>query len=87
MEDLKIKLFESGTVKEYNILFTFECEELGKSYIAFTDDDMEKNGERVIYIAYYNPDKDISELEPVTDEEELKMAEDVLHQVMNSQAN
>ena len=31
----KIKLYgEDGNVREYNVLFTFDCEELGKSYIA-----------------------------------------------------
>ena len=83
MEDLKIKLFDSGSTVEYKILFTFECEELGKNYIAFTKEELETQGEKIIYIAYYDPDKDLTELEPVTDEEELKMAEDVLKQVMN----
>ena len=39
MEDLKIKILdESGNLVEHKILFTFECEELGKNYIAYEDE-------------------------------------------------
>ena len=72
-------LDDNGNLIEHNILFTFECEELGKSYIAYEDNSKE---EKNICVASYNPEVDLNKLEPVTDEEELKMVNDVLNQIM-----
>lgn len=78
MEDLKIKILdESGKLVEHKILFTFECEELGKNYIAYEDVEKEQ-----ICVGSYDPELDLNKLEPVTDPEELKMVEDVLNQIM-----
>lgn len=78
MEELKIKLLEeSGKLVEHKLLFTFECEELGKSYIAY-----EGNSQEEICVASYNPEEDLNKLEPVTDPEELKMAQDVLNEIL-----
>ena len=78
MEELKIKLLdESGNLVEHKILFTFECEELGKSYIAY-----EGKLQNEICVASYNPEEDLNKLEPLTDPEELKMVQDVLNQIM-----
>ena len=85
MEQTNIKLYEAnGNAVDYKILFTFECEELGKNYIAFTKDEYDELGKKIVYIAYYDPEKELNELEPVKDEEELKMAEDVLNEIINA---
>ena len=77
MEKPTIKLLDgNGNLLEYNILFTFECEELGKHYIAYEDN------EEVISVVSYNPDVDLNKLEPIADEEELKMVNDVLKQII-----
>ena len=78
MENTTIKILdESGNLVEHKILFTFECEELGKNYIAYEGSNVEE-----ICVASYDPEVDLNKLEPVTDEEELKMVEDVLNQIM-----
>ena len=77
-EKTTIKILdENGNLIEKNILFTFECEELGKNYIAY-----EGNTKQEICVASYDPNVDLNKLEPVTDEEELKMVNDVLDQIM-----
>lgn len=77
-EKTTIKILdEKGNLIERNILFTFECEELGKSYVAY-----EGNVKQEICVASYDPNFDLNKLEPVTDEEELKMVNDVLNQIM-----
>ena len=81
---LKIKN-EAGILEEYKILFTFRCEELDNDYIAFTKEEVDSEGKSVIYIAYYNPEKEMTELVPVTDEEELKMAYEVLEQIRSTE--
>lgn len=79
----KIKLYgEDGNVREYNVLFTFDCEELGKSYIALENIN---NEEKTIEISYYSPKEEFQKFEPVTNEEELKMAQDVLEQFLESE--
>ena len=78
MEDTIIKTFENEQkLVEHKVLFTFECEELGKNYIAY-----EGNKQNEIVVASYNPNNDLNKLEPITEVEELKMVEDVLNQII-----
>lgn len=78
MDNLTIKILDdNGKLVEHKILFTFECEELGKNYIAYEDSSKEE-----ICVASYDPELDLNKLEPITDPEELKMAQDVLNQIM-----
>lgn len=77
-ENATIKILdETGNLIERNILFTFESEELGKNYIAY-----EGNVKQEICVASYDSNFDLNKLEPVTNEEELKMVNDVLNQIM-----
>ena len=59
MEESIIKVYENdGSIVNYNILFTFECEELKKSYIAFTKDDvLERVMERLCDVKKKEMDK------------------------------
>lgn len=83
MKNTTIKILnENGNLVEHNILFTFECEELGKSYIAYDANEVGKESEQVVCVASYDPNFDLNKLEPVTDSEELKMVNDVLLQIM-----
>lgn len=78
MKDAVVKILDdSGRLIEHKILFTFECEELGKHYIAY-----EGKETKEIIVASYDPEVDLNKFEPVTDEEELKMVGDVLNQIM-----
>lgn len=78
MENTTIKILDvNGNMVEHKILFTFECEELGKSYIAY-----EGESKQEICVASYDPEVDLNKLEPVTDPEELNMVNDVLNQIM-----
>ena len=86
MNDSKLKIInENGKTEEFKILFTFRCEELDNDYIAFTNESFDDEGNSVIYIAYYDPDKEMGDLTPVTDEDELKMAYEVLDEILKSE--
>ena len=90
MENAKIKMLdENGNYVEYRILFTFKCDELNKDYVAFIkeDEEYDENGDMLIYIAYYNPEEELTELIPVTNEDELRLANDVLEEVLRAQEN
>lgn len=75
-------LDDNGNLIEHNILFTFECEELGKNYIAYDGSVKGKDGVQTICVASYDPEADLNKLEPVIDSEELKMVNDVINQIM-----
>ena len=86
MSETKLSIInENGSLEEYKILFTFRCEELDNDYIAFTKGEVNENGESIIYIAYYDPNTDLNELIPVTDEDELQMAYEVLKEVQKTE--
>ena len=40
---------------EYQALFTFESEDTGKSYIAYTDNAADENGDIEVFAATYDP--------------------------------
>ena len=83
MEDTVVKILdENGNLIEHNILFTFECEELGKSYIAYDGNGIDEKGEQIICVVSYDPNVDLNKLEPVSDQEELKMVNDIINQIM-----
>ena len=78
-ERITIKILdEQRNLIERKILFTFECEELGKNYIAY-----EGNADHEICVVSSKSNFDLSNLEPITDPEELKMVQDVLNKIMN----
>lgn len=79
MENFTMKILDdNGNLVEHRVLFSFECEEIGKNYIAYEGNNQE------ICVASYDPTVDLNKLEPITDEEELKMVNDVLNQVIES---
>lgn len=63
---------DSGQEREVEILFTFDDEKNGKSYVLFTDpQDPEGN----VYAYSYDED---GNMEEVTDEKEFEMCQEVL---------
>ena len=63
---------DDGTEKEMEILFTFDDDSREKSYVVFTDPNDE---EGQVFACSYN---DNGEMEPVEDDAELEMVEEVL---------
>ena len=55
----KIVVVQDGVEKECDVLFTFNCEELGKKYFAFTDNSISSNGRKNIYVSSYDSFMDI----------------------------
>ena len=45
---------QNGNTKEYEILFTFETDETKKSYIVFTDNTLDCDGNVITYAATYD---------------------------------
>ena len=66
---------------ECDILFTFDNEELQRTYVGYTDHSIDQNNREVIYIAYYNMNAEKKELKEIQTQEELDMVHDVLEEI------
>ena len=69
---------ETGKEVEYDVLFTFDNDETGKSYIAYTDNTRDEAGNIQVYASTYNPDDPESKLEAIESEKEWKVIETIL---------
>ena len=69
---------ENGEEKEYYKLFTFDSEETGKSYVAYTDYSTDEKGNIVIRANTYDPTGADMSLQPLTSEKEWKVIENIL---------
>ena len=77
--DMTFKVInEDGVETECDILFTFESEETGKSYIVYTDNTFDENGNTRVYASTYEPDEGYGKLLPIETEKEWKIIETVL---------
>jgi len=62
-----------------DILFTFDSEETGKSYIVYTDNSKDERGNIQVYASIYDPNVEDQKLEPITTESEWKVIETILN--------
>ncbi len=72
---------EDGKEITCNVLFTFDSEETGKSYIAYTDNTYEEDGSIKAYAAIYHPDDLNAGFEPIETEKEWKVVETILEAI------
>lgn len=81
MENEKIVISKNGKEIECDILFTFDCEETGKSYIGYSDNSIATNGRKNIYVSAFDPILGLGTLEDITTEAELAMVKNVLEEI------
>lgn len=78
-EDTKFRLKdENGVEKEFYKLFTFDSEETGKSYIAYTDNSLDEKGNVIVRANSYDPSGNDLTLQPLQSEKEWKVIENIL---------
>ena len=70
---------EDGKKIICNVLFTFDSDETKKSYVVYTDNTKDNNGNIQVYASIYNP-KSLDEMEllPIETEKEWKVIETIL---------
>lgn len=61
-----------------DILFTFDSEETKKSYIVYTDNSRDAEGNIQVFASIYDPKQDNPRLEPIETEQEWKIIETIL---------
>ena len=82
MDNEKITINKNGQEIECDILFTFDCDELSKTYIGYTDNTKNEKGEDNIYVSSIDILGDHSKLNDVTTQEEWDMINDVMKELM-----
>ena len=74
-----IKLYtDSGKEIDCDVLFTFDSNETGNSYIAYTDNSEDDEGNLKIYASIYDKNDPKSILKPIETEKEWKVIEAIL---------
>lgn len=78
-ENGKIEIVgEKGEKVVCDILFTFDNEETGKSYMVYTDNSKDENGKVRVYASIYDPKNPNSKLEEIKTEKEWKVINTIL---------
>ncbi len=66
-----------------DVLFTFDSDETGKSYIAYTDNTTDKAGNTKVYANTYDKTGDDLKLLPLTTDKEWKIIDNILSSVID----
>ena len=78
---------ENGNEKKCDVLFTFDNEETGKSYIVYTDNSKDTDGNTQVFASIYDPDSEEQRLMPIETEKEWKIIEIILDEIKNELTN
>ena len=78
---------EKGQEVTCEVLFTFDSEETKKSYIVYTDNTTDKDGNVRVYASVYKPDSENQELLPIESEREWKIVETILESIQEDNNN
>lgn len=76
-------LDENGVETKCDVLFTFDSEETGKSYIVYTDNSVDVDGNTKVFASTYNPDSEDRQLMPIETEKEWKIIEIILDEIQS----
>lgn len=69
---------KNGKELECDVLFTFDSDEFKKSYIVFTDNTLDENGNIKVYANTYDPKGEDVSLGVIESEKEWKVIENLL---------
>ncbi len=70
---------DEGKEIQCDILFTFDSEETKKSYIVYTDNSKDSEGNIQVYASIYDPKQENPRLEPIETDQEWKIIETILN--------
>lgn len=72
-----------GKEVEYEVLFTFDSDETNKSYMVYTDDSKDENGNIRVYASTYIPGEETTELLPIETDKEWKIIDTILKELQD----
>ena len=80
MENNTFKVINNeGKEVTCDILFTFDSEETKKSYIVYTDNSKDAEGNVQVFASIYDPTQQNPKLEPIETDQEWKIIETILN--------
>ena len=77
-------LDQNGREVKCEALFMFESEETGKSYIVYTDNSVDEEGNTKVYASIYDPESHEQKLMPIETEKEWKIIEIILAELQSA---
>lgn len=81
-EQMRFKVIdENGKEIECEVLFTFDSDETNKSYIVYTDETTDEEGNTKVYASTYTPDSENLNLQPIETDKEWKIIETILNEL------
>ncbi len=81
-EKMTFKVVNSeGKEVEYEVLFTFDSDETNKSYMVYTDDSKDENGNIRVFASSYIPGEETTELLPIETDKEWKIIDTILKEL------
>lgn len=79
MEEKTFTLMNAeGVETKYDVLFTFDSEDTKKSYIAYTDNTYDEEGNIQVYASTYDPNSEEMILGEIKTDKEWKVIETIL---------
>ena len=82
MEDKSFTLInDEGKEIKYDVLFTFDSDDTKKSYIAYTDNTYDEEGNISVYASTYDPNSKEMVLGEITTDKEWKVIETILNTI------
>ena len=72
---------DEGKEVEYEVLFTFDSDETKKSYMVYTDDSKDENGNTRVFASAYVQGEEETELLPIETDKEWKIIETILKEL------
>lgn len=82
MEDKSFTLInDEGKEVKYDVLFTFDSDDTKKSYIAYTDNTYDEEGNISVYASTYDPNSEEMVLGEITTDKEWKVIETILNTI------
>lgn len=81
MNNNKLIAEVDGQRKEFDIYFTFICNQTNKGYIAYTDHGVDEEGRENLFISTYDPNIGFDELRKIESQEELDLVKTVIEKI------
>ncbi len=80
-DDTFTVLNEGGKEVKCDVLFTFDSEETGKSYIVYTDNSVDDNGNVQVFASIYDPSNESNQLMPIETEQEWRIIKIIIEEI------
>lgn len=77
-ENTFIIMNDEGVEIECEVIFTYEDEQSGKNYIAYTDNTLDEDGNTKVYASVFDPNEENPVLSQIETEEEWQLIEGIL---------